>query len=127
MRKPAALFVAAFATVAGGGLAVAVEGAPVSSSEDLPADPTATDMQLVEELQAAEVEEAPAENHGTAVSEAAHDCPQENHGQCVSEVARDNHGDRDDEQRGNGNGNGHGNSNGRGHEQGNGNGHDRDD
>ena len=49
MRKPAALFLAAFATVAGGGLAVAVEGSP-ASSRDVPDGPPFTDMEWVDDL-----------------------------------------------------------------------------
>ena len=49
MRKPAALFVAAFATVAGGGLAVAVEGGP-RVPDDIPA-PSNAGIELVREMQ----------------------------------------------------------------------------
>jgi hypothetical protein len=191
MRKPAALFVAAFATVAGGGLAVAVEGSPDSSPrQDPPAGPPFTDMEWVGELPpgppphaqgdpqreaeptdvvvevvaqdetAAEdevddetvVEDEvdddagpPADTHGAAVSQAAHDCPhddpEQTHGECVREVARDNRGHADDEtettepeveteepevEDDEVEGAGHQNSNGRGHERGRGQGHAND-
>ena len=123
MRKPLAFFVAGFATVAGGGFAVALEGSPASSSHDVPDGPPFSDMEWVGELPPGPpphaVADAPAEdtvevvevqqqeettedtptteNHGAVVSEAAHTCPTgPGHGECVSEVARENPGQADD-------------------------------
>ena len=139
MRKPLAFFVAGFATVAGGGFAVAMEGSPASSTRDVPEGPPFADMEWVGDLPPG----PPADNHGAVVSEAAQSCPTgPGHGQCVSEVARENRGQADDEVEVDepeveepevdddeelpGTGTGHQSSNGRGNGQGNGRGHERD-
>jgi hypothetical protein len=104
MRKPAALFLAAFATVAGGGLAVAVEGSPASSSRDVPDGPPFADMEWVGDLppgppahanangqqveEVEEVEEVLVEVQAQEEDETTEVTPTtENHGAVVSEAA----------------------------------------
>ena len=65
MRKPFAFFVAGFATVAGGGLAVAVEGSPASSTADVPDGPPFSDMEWVGDLPPGPPAHAAAEGDDT--------------------------------------------------------------
>jgi hypothetical protein len=116
VRKPIGLFVAAFATVAGGGLAMALEAPPEEVPPVPPAadeagehsqagddetdgtDPTTTTVEIEDaETEAVETDAVHPDNHGADVSTAAHECPHddaaESHGACVSQVARDHDGD----------------------------------
>ena len=122
MRKPLGLFVAAFATVAGGGLAVALEGggraepnevvqeSTTTETLDTTTSSSTTDTTDTSTTAVDEVVEVEGEGgeHGARVSQAAHDChamveagevnpetgePYRNHGECVSRVARDHDGD----------------------------------
>jgi len=112
VRKPIGLFVAAFATVAGGGLAAALEDGPPETAPPAPPpaeqgvghavghDDPGTDPGAagagpeVEEVEVeAHLEGDHPENHGLDVSTAADDCDtgdvDPTHGECVSAVARD--------------------------------------
>jgi hypothetical protein len=114
MRKPVGLFVAAFATVAGGGLAVAVEGTQqqtddstttTSESTTTSTESTATTAPTTTTIEVESTEadalEGEGGEHGAWVSDHARNlCGEDavnpdtgeayaNHGECVSRAARD--------------------------------------
>jgi hypothetical protein len=116
MRKTLAAAAVVGATLGGAGLALAQsgppdstppveapptdppEGTPVGPPESTPPveRPDTVAAEEADDLEAIEIEAEESttaehpDNHGAAVSTAAHECPEgEGHGECVSAVARD--------------------------------------
>jgi hypothetical protein len=102
MRKHIGIVVAAFAIMAGTGIALAEDGDPPEVPLDEVDETTTstTSSTVVEETTTTTLGESEAgadagsagDNHGAVVSQAAHDCPTGPggvHGACVSAVARD--------------------------------------
>jgi hypothetical protein len=105
VKKQIGIAVAVFSVVAGAGIALAEDGDPPEGTEvEVPLDEvdesTTTSVveeptTVVEDEESDESDEA-TDNHGAAVSQAAHECPTGPggvHGECVSAVARDHDGD----------------------------------